>query len=127
MLAGKCTRAATKQHGPHKMFHHHSTEEVQAPGAAPRPAAPKEAAPVPSATGSTPRVLVNFLTEDEAAAELHQAIRTLRKWRTAGSGPSYVKVGREILYPRDNLIAWVSSKIIDPVRERKPVRRRAAT
>jgi hypothetical protein len=111
-----------------KMLNHHSTaEELPAPiGAAPRSAASKELAPVPSAPGSKPRLLVDFFTEDEAADELHQAVRTLRKWRTAGTGPAYTKIGREIFYPRDNLVAWVKSKIIDPVRERKPVRRRAA-
>jgi Helix-turn-helix domain len=106
--------------------HHRTTEEPPAPRATPLSGAAKEGAPAPSGTGSTPRVLGSFLTEGEAAAELHQAVRTLRKWRTAGTGPAHVKIGREILYPRDNLLAWVNSKIIDPVRERKLVRRRAA-
>jgi hypothetical protein len=128
ILAGKCPCASTKAFKGRKMLDHHiTTEELQAPiGVAPRSAASKELAPVPSATGSKPRVLVDFCTEDEAADELHQAVRTLRKWRTAGTGPAYTKIGREIFYPRENLVAWVKSKIIDPVRERKPVRRRAA-
>jgi hypothetical protein len=88
------------------------------------PASSKEWAPPPSPTGSR-GLLGDFLSEDEAAAELRQAKRTLRKWRTAGTGPAYTKIGREILYPRANLVAWVNSKIITPVRERKHAGRRA--
>ncbi len=80
----------------------------------------------PQASKNGRRILADFLTEDETASELRQAKRTLRKWRTAGSGPPFIKVGRDTLYPRDALLEWLSSKLIKPVRERKLYRRHSA-
>lgn len=50
----------------------------------------------------------NLLTEEEVAGELHVAIATLRKWRTTGDGPTFVKVPgfRAPQYRRGDLEEW---------------------
>ena len=50
----------------------------------------------------------DLLTEEEVAAELHVAVATLRKWRTTGEGPVFIKVPgfRAPQYRRRDLEAW---------------------
>lgn len=50
----------------------------------------------------------NFLTPDEVAERYRGGISvgTLRNWRAMGLGPSFVKIGKAVLYPLDELDAW---------------------
>jgi hypothetical protein len=36
--------------------------------------------------------------------------RTLQRWRWAGIGPQYLKVGRFVRYTRADLVAWLESR-----------------
>ncbi|MES0179046.1 helix-turn-helix domain-containing protein [Mesorhizobium sp. M0025] len=49
-----------------------------------------------------------FLTPDEVAERYRGglSVGTLRNWRAMRIGPSYVKVGKAVLYPIDELDAW---------------------
>ena len=49
-----------------------------------------------------------FLTPDEVADRYRGGISvgTLRNWRTKRIGPSYMKIGKAILYPVDELDEW---------------------
>lgn len=49
-----------------------------------------------------------FLTPDEVAERYRGEISvgTLRNWRARKVGPSYVKIGKAVLYPVDALDAW---------------------
>jgi len=71
-------------------------------------------------------LLADYVTESEAAAGLGLMPRTLRKYRDLGTGPAYAVIGRSVFYPRAALLEWINSKLVTPVRERKPARRRAA-
>jgi hypothetical protein len=84
---------------------------------------PANKGPTSPRTGS---LLDGYLAERDAAAELKLMPRTLRKYRDEGAGPAYVIIGRKVFYPRDALLQWVASKLVTPVRERKPARRPAA-
>ena len=55
---------------------------------------------------------VELLTQQEASAVLHKTPRVLRFWRTAGIGPAYVKLGKTVLYDRNDLIAYVRSNTV---------------
>ncbi len=44
---------------------------------------------------------------EEAARFLRSNIRTLERWRSTGTGPPYVKVGRRVAYRLRDLEAWV--------------------
>lgn len=57
---------------------------------------------------------LELLTQEEAAAFLHKSPRVLRFWRTAGIGPAFVKLGKTVLYNRQDLIAYVRSNTVQP-------------
>jgi len=48
-----------------------------------------------------------YLTAAEAAAVLRLGPQTLARWRMRGCGPRYRRVGRNVLYTREDLRAWV--------------------
>ena len=58
----------------------------------------------------TERLLADFLTQDEAAAELKVCERTLDRWRKLDDGPPITKLGRRILYRRSSLEAWLRGR-----------------
>lgn len=61
---------------------------------------------------SEPRYLSrNEASKYLAALGLSVAIRTLAKLAVQGGGPSYVKWGRSVRYPREALEAWVTNRI----------------
>ncbi|UPT87023.1 helix-turn-helix domain-containing protein [Bradyrhizobium barranii subsp. apii] len=49
-----------------------------------------------------------FLTPEEVAERYRGGISvgTLRNWRAMRIGPSFVKIGKAVLYPIDELDAW---------------------
>jgi predicted DNA-binding transcriptional regulator AlpA len=56
---------------------------------------------------TTDNLLDDFLTPNEAAAELNICERTLDRWRRLGEGPPITKLGRRVLYRRSSLQAWL--------------------
>jgi len=67
---------------------------------------PEPAVSAPEAS-STPSEL---LTLPEAAELLRAPVATLRYWRHLGSGPRSFRLGRRVLYRRDDLQAWVDAQ-----------------
>jgi len=59
---------------------------------------------------TTENLLADFLTLDEAAAELKVGRRTLDRWRQLGEGPPITKLGRRVLYRRKSLEAWLLTR-----------------
>ena len=49
-----------------------------------------------------------FLTPEEVSERYRGeiSIGTLRNWRAMRIGPSFVKIGKAVLYPADQLDAW---------------------
>ena len=45
----------------------------------------------------------SLLTQAETSTLLRINVRTLERWRVDGSGPRFVKLGRQVLYERDEL------------------------
>ncbi len=50
-------------------------------------------------------------TPAEAAAQLLTKPRTLERWRTNGTGPRYVRIGRRVAYRPADLAAFVASQV----------------
>ena len=48
-----------------------------------------------------------FLTQSEAADLLHVSVRSLERWRLAGTGPRFHKAGRRVLYLRSEVERWL--------------------
>jgi hypothetical protein len=63
-------------------------------------------------------MFADLLTEGEAARELGRCARTLKRWRDLREGPPFIRVGRQILYRRDAVRAWLLSheQNVQPIR-----------
>ncbi len=53
---------------------------------------------------------LDLLTMGEAAALLRAPVATLRYWRHLGTGPHSFRLGRRVLYRRDDLDAWIEAR-----------------
>jgi len=53
----------------------------------------------------------DLLTISEAAELLRAPVATLRYWRHLGTGPRSFRLGRRVLYRRDDLQAWVEEQL----------------
>ena len=52
--------------------------------------------------------------KDAAAAYIHSTPATMKTWRSRGKGPAYFRgLGKEILYRRSDLDAFIESRRID--------------
>jgi len=51
--------------------------------------------------------LADLIGEHEAARVLGMAVGTLRRWRWAGQGPSYVKMHGAVRYSREDLHRFI--------------------
>ena len=56
-----------------------------------------------------------LLTITEAADVLRTPVATLRYWRHQGIGPRSFRLGRRVLYRRDDVHAWIDAKREDAV------------
>lgn len=56
----------------------------------------------------------NFLTADEVSERYRGEISvgTLRNWRAMRIGPAFVKIGKAVLYPIDELTAWDEKNLV---------------
>ncbi len=51
-----------------------------------------------------------LLTIAEAAQLLRAPVATLRYWRHLGNGPHSFRLGRRVLYRRDDLHVWIDAQ-----------------
>jgi hypothetical protein len=52
-------------------------------------------------------VLADYLSEEKLAAQLGINLRTLRRWRDKRLGPRFIMKGRQLIYNRDDIAAWL--------------------
>jgi excisionase family DNA binding protein len=52
--------------------------------------------------------MADFLTTDELAMLLRAPTETVRYWRHVGKGPRSFKVGRRVLYAREDVEAFIA-------------------
>lgn len=57
-----------------------------------------------------------YLTDQELADELNKTRRALAIWRQQRRGPAWAKIGSTVVYPRDEVIAWLRAQVQQPVR-----------
>lgn len=64
-------------------------------------------------TTAAPRLpaalLVDLVSDDEAAPQLGVTASTMARWRRAGYGPRFVKIGRRVFYRIDTIRAWAAN------------------
>ena len=51
----------------------------------------------------------NLLKESSVAARLNIEVATLRRWRWAGKGPKFLKIGSAVRYDRDSLTEFLEA------------------
>ena len=51
-----------------------------------------------------------LLTTATAALRLGVSPRTLEKWRVSGDGPTFLKVGRRVVYAASDLDTWLAAR-----------------
>jgi predicted DNA-binding transcriptional regulator AlpA len=52
----------------------------------------------------------DILTIDEVAGIVRAPVATVRYWRHLGIGPRSFKLGRRVVYRRDDLHAWIAQQ-----------------
>ena len=60
-------------------------------------------------------LLCDFFTERRLAHELRLSVWALRAWRRRGYGPRFVKVGRAVLYPSNDVRQFLAGQPAGPV------------
>ena len=64
-------------------------------------------------------LLDDFLTEEEAAAQLGKDIRALQRWRALGEGPPVNFLGKTPYYRKETTRDWILGLARPPVRAAK--------
>lgn len=59
--------------------------------------------------------LINTITETEFAALIGVKERTVRVWRSEGTGPDYISVGRRTMYNIEDVKEWLRRQRCVPV------------
>ncbi|MFY9836835.1 MAG: helix-turn-helix domain-containing protein [Xanthobacteraceae bacterium] len=65
---------------------------------------------------------MTLLTQREAAALLKLSQRTLERWRVAGDGPKFVRLGRSIRYHLTAIETYIASRVVGSTSEGRAVR-----
>ncbi len=55
---------------------------------------------------------MDVMNTQEAANYLRLSIPTLGRYRLAGTGPKYLKLGRNVRYMRTSLDAWMADRLV---------------
>jgi excisionase family DNA binding protein len=66
---------------------------------------------------------LDWLFDKDAAEYIGVATSTLAKWRITGEGPKYARVGKRVLYLREDLDAWMKDQRVSSTAETPASRR----
>jgi predicted DNA-binding transcriptional regulator AlpA len=56
------------------------------------------------------KTMVDLLNEKEVAMRWSMSLASLRRWRTNGCGPRYVKLGASVRYRIEDLESWLGTR-----------------
>jgi excisionase family DNA binding protein len=51
-----------------------------------------------------------LLTEQEVADYCKVSVRTVKRWRAEGTGPPFLRAGRQVRYRKRDVDAWLESR-----------------
>ena len=54
--------------------------------------------------------VMQLLTPKQTSEALNLSVKSLATWRCKGLGPTFVKVGGRVLYPKSHLLTWLASQ-----------------
>ncbi len=58
-----------------------------------------------------------YLRQRQAADFLKLSERTLERWRLTGDSPTFYKLGRVVVYRKQDLVAWVNARAFSSTTE----------
>jgi predicted DNA-binding transcriptional regulator AlpA len=61
---------------------------------------------------------MTLMTQREAALAMQLSERTLERWRVAGDGPKFIRLGRSIRYRLTDIEAHIASRAVSSTSER---------
>ena len=61
--------------------------------------------------------MTEVITEKEVSKLLSISLQSLRNWRCQRKGPPYIKIGRSVRYPIEDLRKYLESRKIEPEAE----------
>lgn len=53
------------------------------------------------------KILDEYLTKSELAAQLKRSVRSVDRWALMGEGPPFIRIGRRSLYRRGAVVEWL--------------------
>lgn len=56
------------------------------------------------------RAQIEFCSDKELAESLAVSISTVRRWRQAGEGPHFVRIGKSVRYRLSDVEEWLTAK-----------------
>ena len=59
-------------------------------------------------------------TRQALAKALGKSEQTIAGWSTRGFGPPYLLIGRRVLYPHQEVLTWLNSKLVVPEENERP-------
>ena len=66
---------------------------------------------------------MDLLTQPETAEKTRLSERTLERHRLTGTGPKFVRLGRRVLYRREDVEEWIAANICSSTSEVDPKRK----
>lgn len=88
---------------------------VQAPGLRPAAALSRRQDVTGPAVSPSGNRVVELWSECEAAAVIGVSAQSLSRWRKAGIGPPYLRLGRKVRYRPGDVSAWIDSQVQNPI------------
>lgn len=64
-----------------------------------------------------PSVFHRLLSDREVADACAISVATLRKWRSQGRGPRFLKIGALVRYRPEDICAWIDGQVTVPGNE----------
>lgn len=61
---------------------------------------------------------MKLLKEQEVSERLTISLTSLRRWRMAGTGPEWVKLGKSVRYPESSLVKYIDSVTHSPLKNK---------
>jgi hypothetical protein len=59
---------------------------------------------------SEKNVLDEYISQRDLAAQLNKCVRTLKRWRALRYGPRAIRIGKSLVYHREDVARWLEAQ-----------------
>ncbi len=71
------------------------------------------------------RYELDLIPDDDFATAIRLTPQTLATWRSDGTGPDYVKVGKSVFYRREDIKRWLDKRLNSVLATKAPLKEAA--